>query len=155
MWLYLCFIFSAESFTDIIIFYLLVCLSVRLLFSLSCAGSFCLFTFIFPFYWFLFSGVLVFPPGYVDVDSQICLSIYFSLCVLVSSCMFCPVFVIGCVVFCFLTIYMPKLSILIDNCLASQGWWDSLLREGGEALSQQGRVLAFKGWQQSTNPPLT
>ena len=30
---YICvFIFSAESFTDIIIFYLLVCLSVRLLF---------------------------------------------------------------------------------------------------------------------------
>ena len=87
MWLYLCFIFSAESFTDIIIFYLLVCLSVRLLFSLSCAGSFCLFTFIFPFYWFLFSGVLVFPPGYVDVDSQFacpstfrCASLYLHVC---------------------------------------------------------------------------
>ena len=87
MWLYLCFIFSAESFTDIIIFYLLVCLSVRLLFLLSCAGSFCLFTFIFPFYWFLFSGVLVFPPGYVDVDSQFacpstfrCASLYLHVC---------------------------------------------------------------------------
>ena len=72
---------------------------------------------IFLFVHFYFSFLLIFVQWSFGFSTwicwrwfPICLSIYFSLCVLVSSCMFCPVFVIGCVVFCFLTIYIYSLS---------------------------------------------
>ena len=98
---YICvFIFSAESFTDIIIFYLLVCLSVRLLFSLSCAGSFC---FLHLFFFILLMFVMwrfAFSHGYVGVDPPFllvhlffvvrpCISMYVLSCICCWWC--CPI----------------------------------------------------------------